>query len=77
MAQLVLTDLPPAAVSKLEERARSTGTTTAEIAQRLLLRALEEDEVWTRAPTGSPSMSARSTPPISITAPSATTGSIS
>jgi hypothetical protein len=47
MAQLVLTGLPPDAFAKLEERARTLGLSTPEIAERLLLRALEEDEVWT------------------------------
>lgn len=47
MAQLVLTGLPPAAFAKLEERARTLGLSTPEIAERLLLRALEEDEIWT------------------------------
>jgi uncharacterized protein (DUF433 family) len=38
--QLILTDLPPDAVAKLEERARTLGVSTPEIAGRLLLQAL-------------------------------------
>ena len=54
MAQLVLMGLPPAAFVKLEERARTLGLSTPEIAERLLLRALEEDEIWTTSTDGLP-----------------------
>ncbi|MCU0657583.1 MAG: hypothetical protein MUF64_20670 [Polyangiaceae bacterium] len=54
MAQLVLTRLPPAALAKLEERARTLGLSTPEIAERLLLQALEEDEIWTTGADGLP-----------------------
>lgn len=54
MAQLLLTGLPPAAFAKLAERARTLGLSTPEIAERLLLRALEEDEIWTTGADGLP-----------------------
>lgn len=45
--QVVLSGLPPTAMAKLEERARTLGMSIPQFAERLLLRALEEDEVWT------------------------------
>jgi len=46
--------LPLAALAKLEARARTLGLSTPEIAERLLLRALEEDEIWTTGADGLP-----------------------
>jgi hypothetical protein len=54
VAQLVLMGLPLAALAKLEARARTLGLSTPEIAERLLLRALEEDEIWTTGADGLP-----------------------
>jgi hypothetical protein len=55
MAQLVLTNLPPAVVAKLEERARDTNTTVDDLAGRLLARAVEEEGVgWTIGSDGWP-----------------------
>lgn len=46
MARLVLTNLPPAVVAKLEERARDTNTTVDDLAGRLLARAIEKESYW-------------------------------
>ena len=45
---------PREVVAKLEERARLTGATLAEVAKRVLVHALEEDAGWTTGADGLP-----------------------